>query len=319
MDIDTPGSGATAVTLSATDGLTATLSGGSIDFSSVTGIVPVQNVAIDPIEEEVDLPNELDGLELTAATMALHITNSSGLPGDVAITLTGTSATGTTRSLTIDQQIAAAEARAPVTTTILLDETNSTLIDFLNNLPESITLAGDVSVGGVSGTVHADDYAIVDWDITAPVEVVINDATIETDPDSLGTDQDVRDMINDYLRGAQLETEILNHLPVGVEIRILAGTDTLTLADNPLLEIGPLTVAPALVDPVTHTVSQAVTSTPSIVLTEEEARIFGLPNLYSMVAVRLPSTNGQPVRLLATDYLEIRGMIRIEVEVSDVD
>ena len=319
VDIDTPGSGATAVTLSATDGLTATLSGGSIDFSSVTGIVPVQNVAIDPIEEEVDLPNELDGLELTAATMALHITNSSGLPGDVAITLTGTSATGTTRSLTIDQQIAAAEARAPVTTTILLDETNSTLIDFLNNLPESITLGGDVSVGGVSGTVHADDYAIVDWDITAPVEVVINDATIETDPDSLGTDQDVRDMINDYLRGAQLETEILNHLPVGVEIRILAGTDTLTLAENPLLEIGPLTVAPALVDPVTHTVSQAVTSTPSIVLTEEEARIFGLPNLYSMVAVRLPSTNGKPVRLLATDYLEIRGMIRIEVEVSDVD
>jgi hypothetical protein len=317
VDIVTPGSGASPVALGATDGLTASLSAGSIAFSSVTGIIPVQDVAIDPIREDIDLPAELEGLELTAATMALHVTNTSGLPGEVAITMTGTSADGLVRTLIVDRQIEAAVERSPQLTTIILDESNSTLIEFLNNLPEQIILAGDVSVGGVAGTIHADDYAIVDWDITAPVEVIINDATIETDPDSLGTDQDIQDMINDHIRGARLETEILNHLPMGVEIRILAGTDTLTIAENPLLDIGPFSVTAAVVDPTSHTVSAPVTSTPTISLTEEQARVFGQSGLYTMVAVRLPSTEGSPIRLLATDYLEIRGLITIDLEVSD--
>lgn len=317
VDITTPGSGAIPVALSASDGLTASLSAGSIAFSSVTGIVPLQEVAIEPIREDIDLPDELGGLELTAASMVLRVTNTSGLPGQVAVTMTGTSADGLVRSLTVDRQIEAAAARSPYTTTIVLDETNSTLIEFLNNLPEQIVLAGDVSVGGVSGTVHADDYAIVDWEISAPVEVIINDATIETEPDSLGADQDMQDMINNHVRGARLQTEILNHLPIGVEIRILAGTDTLTIADAPLLELGPFAVAAGLVDPVSHTVSEPVTSTPSLSLTEEQARVFAQPGLYTMIAVRLPSTEGNPVRLLATDYLEIRGMITVDVEVSD--
>ena len=139
----------------------------------------------------------------------------------------------------------------------------------------------------------------------------------ETEEQQEGTDQDLRDMINDHVRGARLETEIFNHLPVGVEIRILAGTDTLTLADSPLLEIGPFSVAAAQVDPVSHTVDQAVISRPVIELTEEDARVFAQPDLFTMVAVQIPSTDGSPVRLLATDYLEIRGMIRIDMEVSD--
>ncbi len=317
--ISTPGSGATPVTLAATDGLTAELTGGSISFRSVTGLVPAESVALEPLEEAIDLPEELDGLELTAASMALRITNSSGLPGQVDLVLSGTSATGTTRTLTIDQTILPAEetTRAPTTTTILLDETNSGLIDFLNNLPESISLQGDVLVGGTVGTVRADDYAIVDWEITAPVEVIINDATIETDAEAVNADQDVRDMIDDHIRGARLQTEILNHLPMGVEIRILAGTDTLTLADAPLVELGPLAVAPATVDATTHTVSLPVTSTPVLELTEEQARVFAEPDLFTMIAIRLPSSNGQPVRLMATDYLEVRGVVTLDFEVSD--
>lgn len=317
VDIVTPGSGAGTVTLAATDGLTASLTGGTIAFSSVTGVVPTQEVAIDPVEEEIDLPDELDGLELTAATMLLHVANSSGLPGQVDVVLTGTSATGSIRTLTVSREIEAAIERATRTTTIILDESNSSLVEFMNNLPESVTLAGAVSVGGVSGTVHADDYAVVDWEITAPVEVVINDATIETDPDALDVDDDIRDMINDHIRGARLETEILNHLPMGVEVRILAGTDTLTLAQAPALEIGPFSVTAAIVDPATHTVAEAVTSTQRIDLSAEQARILGQPDLFTLIAVRMPSTDGAPIRLMASDYLEVRGMIRIDFEVSD--
>ncbi|MBU8870264.1 MAG: hypothetical protein KOO60_05230 [Gemmatimonadales bacterium] len=317
VDVHTPGSGATAVPLTSDDGLTATLGGGALVFSSVTGLVPVQQVPVEPTEEEVDLPDELDGLELTAASMTIYVTNSAELPGTVAITLTGTSESGTTETLDIDHDIVAANAQGPGITSIQMNDED--LVQFLNNLPEIITLAGEISIGGESGTVYGNEYATVNWEIAAPLEVIINDATFETSPDSLGTDEDVRDMINDHLRGAKLEAEILNHLPVGVELLILAGTDTLTMVADPLLEIGPLTVGAALVDPVSHTVSEAVSSNPTIILTEEEARVFGQPGLYTMVVVHLPSTNGQPVKLMATDYLEIRGMVQIDVEVSDPD
>jgi len=319
LDINTPGSSGATVTLDSGDGLTADVAPATINFSSVTGEVPAYDVAIEPIEEEIDLPDEMDGLELTAATMVLRLTNTSGLPGDVDLTLTGVAENGSTRDLHVNEQILPSISREPGVTSIVLDQTNSSLVDFLNNLPEQITLDGTVAVGGdgASGTVHANDYAAIAWDITAPVEVIITGSTIAGDPDDLGIDQDVRDIINDHARGARVETEILNHMPVGVELRILAAVDTTNISTNPLLVIGPLTLAPATVDPVTHMVLDAVISRPIITLTELEARVFGLEGLHTVVEATLPSTDGQPVRMMSTDYIEVRGIVQLDVEVND--
>jgi len=102
-----------------------------------------------------------------------------------------------------------------------------------------------------------------------------------------------------------------------VEIRIVAAQDTNLLDTNPLLVIGPVTVAAGLTDPTTHIVSQAVTSTPTITLTEAEARILGLPGLYTRVEAVLPSTNGQPVKVMSTDYLNFQGVVELEVLIDD--
>ncbi len=318
VDINTPGSGGASVSMTSATGLTADLIGGSIIFSSVTGVVPAYSVPIAPIEEEIDLPEEMDGLQLVAASMIMHVTNSAGLPADMVMTLSGTSASGSTVTMDVNERILAAQDRA-TTTDIILDENNSSIVDFLNNLPVSISLAGNVEVGGNgdSGTVRADDFAIVSWDITAPVEVIITGTTLDSDPTALDMDQDMRDMITDHALGAHIQTEILNHLPVAVELFIKAATDTNTIATMPLLEIGPLMVNSALVDPNTHVVSQAVTSTPEIILTVEDARIFSLAGLYTLIEVRLPSSNGNQVRMLSTDYLEVRGVIQMDVNVND--
>lgn len=319
VDITTPGSGTTPVTMNATDGLTADISGGSIAFDSVTGIVPAYEVALDPMEEEIDLPDEMDGIELTSASMVLRLTNSAGLPGDLDLMLSGTSASGQVRTMDVSRTIAPALDRAPQVTNIVLTENNSTIVDFLNNLPETITLSGDVQVGGdgSEGTVRADDYAVVAWDVSAPMEVIISGSTIAGDPELIDLDEDMRDMIEDHALGAHIQTEILNHMPLGVELRILAGTDAATLESNPLLTVGPLTVEGALVDPQTHTVAEPVISWPVVQLTEEQARIFALPNLLTAVEVVLPSTNGNPIRMMATDYLEVRGIVNVDVHVND--
>ena len=120
-----------------------------------------------------------------------------------------------------------------------------------------------------------------------------------------------------HARGAVLHAEILNHLPMGVQLRIVAAQDTNQLDSNPLLVVGPINIAAALTDPLTHAVSEAVISTPTIRLTEAEARILGLPGLFTRVEAFLPSTNGQPVRVMSTDYLEFQGVVELEVLIDD--
>ena len=319
INIVTPGSSGVPVTLSADDGLTASLSSGVIAFSSVTGVVPAYEVPLDPITESIDLPDEMSGLELTAANLTLTLTNSSGIPADVDLTLTGTAASGTTRSIVVNEQLLPAIGRAAATTTIVLDQANSGILDFLNNLPESITLDGNVIAGGSGevGTVHADDFAVIGWDISAPVEVVITGATLDSDPEAVDIDTDLAERIATHARGAVLHAEILNHLPMGVQLRIVAAQDTNQLDTNPLLIVGPVSIAAALTDPLTHAVSEAVTSTPTISLTEAEARVLGLPGLFTRVEAILPSTNGQPVRVMSTDFLEFRGVVELEVLIDD--
>ena len=317
--IDTPGSGASAVTMSSGDGLTATLGSGAITFDSITGLVPAYDFELDPMEEEIDLPEEMDGLELTSAQLSLIVTNSSGLPGDLDLVLHGISAGGREKTLSVEAAIAPAINRAPQNTVIVLDETNSTIVDFLNNLPESITVQGEVQVGGdgSSGTISADDYAVLTYEISAPVEVVVSGSTISGDPHLVDLDQDMREMIDEHALGARIETEILNHIPLGVELSILCSTDLATLESDPMLVIGPLPVAAALTNPVTHTVSEAVISRPVIELTPEQARIFGREGLITSFEVVLPSSEGQPARLMSTDYLEVRGIVQIDVHVND--
>ncbi len=319
VSITTPGSSGQQVALSANDGLSAELTAGTIRFSSVTGTVPPYTVPLDPITETIDLPDEMSGLELTAASLSLVLTNTAGIPADLDLALTGTAADGTIRSLQVTEQILPAIGRAAATTTITLDQTNSTIVDFLNNLPETITLGGDVIAGGsgATGTVHTDDYAVIGWQITAPVEVVITGASLDSDPKALDLDTDLADRIATHAGSAILRTEILNHLPMAVQLRLVAAQDTTRLGSNPLLVVGPVTVAAAVTDPITHIVSQAVTSTPVISLTREQARLLGLPGLYTRVEAVLPATNGQPVRVMSTDFLEFQGVVELEVLIDD--
>lgn len=318
VNITSPGSGGQPVTMTAADGLEVTLSAGSIEFSSITGIVPEIIVPLDPIVQTIDLPAEMEGLELTAASLTLTVTNAAGIPADLDLRLTGTAADGSTQMLTVTDQILPAVGRAAAVTTIVLDESNSAILNFLNNLPETITLEGDVLAGGgVTGTVHDDDYAVISWTIAAPLEVIIDGAMIDSDPSLLDLDAGLRDRISTHARGAVLRSEVFSHLPMAIELTLVMAADEASLDSAPLLSIGPLTIAAGQLDPVTHAVSQGVTSTPVVNLSAAEAQLFGLPGLVIRIQALLPSTNGQPVRIMSSDYLEFRGVVELEVLVDD--
>ena len=314
-----PGSGGVAVPVQSDQGVRADLGSGRIAFTSVTGVVPELAYDFDPMDEAIDLPDELEGLQLTRATLELELINSAAVTAYTDFVLTGVNAAGQSTQMTVQEQIApAAEDRAAVTR-IVLDETNSDIVAFLNNLPTSISLAGGVRLGGDGqmGTVRTDDYAVIDWRITSPVDVMVEQSQLFGDTEALGLDQDARDMLRDHVGGAELQLEILNHLPLGIEARVLFGTDSLTVKEQPLLAIGPIAVAAADVDPVTRAVATARTSRPLVTVTAADVQLLATEGLLSVLEVVLPSTDGQAVRVLTTDYVTVQGLVYLDVEVSD--
>lgn len=315
--VTTPGSGGQPVTMGADDGLVANLAAATISFASVTGIVPESVVDLEPSVQDIDLPEELTGLALTAARLVLELETTATLPGSVDLTLRGVSGDGTVRDLDISESLDAGDGKA--LTEIVLDQDNSGIVGFLNNLPERVTMLGQVSLGGdgALGTVRPGDTAVLRWEITAPVEVVIDDATLDSDPRALDVDADLQEKISTHAQGARAQLEVLNHLPMALQLSVLVGQDPATLDAAPTLVIGPLLVQAAVTSPTTHAVTQSVISRPSFDLTAEQARVFGLPGLVTKVVAVLPSTNGQPVRVLSTDYLEVRGLVQLDVLVDD--
>jgi hypothetical protein len=317
VSVESPGSAGLPVALDATDAVTADITGGDLAFASITGRVPEQTFDLDASEATIDLPDELDGLQLTAATLRLRLDNSTGIDAHCDLTLTGVSAAGQVATLRVFEDIPASYDQA--VTVIELDETNSDIVPFLNNLPERVQLTGQVSVGGdgVTGTVRPGDNAQIGWEIMAPVEVIVTGATLHSDPEALDLDADVRERIETHALGARVQLEVLNHLPLAAHVVMVVAADSAALDASPLLQIGPLEVAAAVVDPVTGTVAQSTVSHPRVDLTEADARVFGQPGVVTRVTATLPDNGGQTVRVLSTDYIEVRGIVELDVLVDD--
>ncbi|MFH1842071.1 MAG: hypothetical protein ABIF77_02605 [bacterium] len=321
VEISTPGSGGASVTLDATDELEAVIRSGSLTFASLTGSVSEQVYELDPVTEELELPDELSGLSLTTANLVLEVDNGIGMPAQLVAILTGTGEGGSRVTLDLDADIAPGLDGGRQLTTVVLDESNSNITDFLNSMPDEITVTGAITVGGAGlvGTVRAGESTTIRWWIEAPLEVVIENSVLKGDPDDLDFDEDTRDMIYDHAEGALVVTAITNHMPFAVDIRILVSQDSLTIDTHPQLIVGPLSVAAGQLDPLLHTVSAATLSAPTLELTREEARIFALPHVYTLLEVTLPSSDGQPVRVRNSDYLTVTGAVTLDVLVSNND
>lgn len=317
ITVSSPGSAGQPVTMDAGDGLTASLTPATISFASATGTVPESIVTLTPTVTHIDLPEELNGLSLTAATLTLHLDTTASLPGVVDLTLSGTRQDGTVAQLAIQQPLN--DGLGTSSTDIVLDQGNSDIVDFLNNLPERIVVQGQVSLGGdgAIGTVRPNDSAVFSWSIEAPVEVVVDGATLDSDPRLLEFDADLAERVQTHAQGARADLEVLNHLPLALEVTLLVGTDPTTLDTAPLLTVGPLTVAAAQFSPTTHVVTTPVVSRPSFTLTAEQARVFGLPNVVTKFTATIPSTGGQAVRVQSTDWVEVQGIVQLDVLVDD--
>ena len=321
VSMTTPGSAGTPVTLRAQDRILVDVSPTTLVLGEVTGVFPEQSFDLDMMVEQIDIPDELDGITLTQASLTVEILNDTGIEGALDVRLEGTNSDGLTAVLQTTADIESRKGTEPERTVIRLDETNSNITEFLELMPENFEMTGAIVVGGVDspGTVRPGDTAAISWRIDAPLRVIIDNSEIHRDAEPLDLDEDLREELDDHIFGGRILTVVENRFPFAAQVLFQVGSDSLSAMDSPGLVIGPLAVAAATIDPVTGYAKDSAESRHDIQLTREEIRVMTQPNAYTAVVALIPGTAGAEVELRTDDYMQLSGALVAEVLVEEED
>lgn len=273
----------------------------SVEFSAIEGTFNSTEAQFDNVDLEIDLPRGFSEIQLLNARMTLHVENAFDLDGDISITVEGSNG----QSLVIDTTIAAGSATEPSVTLIIKDD----LADFLNPVPEAITVSGSAGFSG-TGRITPDDYLFATVHIASPMEMMIGSATFEGDLTSEDIDQKDIDKITNHVLEARVISTIENHLPLGSSVDIYLGGDSATILDNPQVVIS-LYVDAGTFDENGNVIA-STSSENIIVLDSLDIKVLENPILYTAQMISLNSTEGQAVKINLDDYIHVSAIVEVE-------
>ncbi len=301
--VDVPGTGTTRVLVSENDNfqLSASLTG--LQFASVSGKFNAQAANFSSTQQIANIPTGFDSLQFKNVQLTLEIDNQIDLPGDLNITLTGNNG----KSINLSGGI----TENAITNLFLGD---STVASFLSPIPSQIDVVGSVLMGDslYSGTIADGDFITATIYIYAPLAVVIDNYTFESDIATESVDSSTADAVTKHLINAKLIYSIDNRIPIGGNISMFISDDSLTLFSNPILKFDSLTIVPALVDSLGFANTIQSTGDIEIFIDSSQIDILNRGQLYIAHQVSLAGSNGQTVILNQNDYLTI--LARIEIE-----
>lgn len=310
MDVTLPGSGSNTVEISSTDNFTVDVQASGLEFSSVSGIIVPTVVEIEPVTESIDIPNGFENFSLTSAVMTIELHSAVNLPAELSIRIEGDAG----QLLAFVGDINPGTVGNPGITTFVVNE----LSEFLNPIPSEITITGSATIGdGVtSGDVTEDDFVWGKMEITSPLEMSVGATEFEADINKVDIDSDDINEITDRLNHGTAYTHISNHLPLGASLTLYLGGDSLTLYDDPELTIGPIEVSSGIVG-AGGLVVDSVGSDNTIELTHDDLQILNNETLYIGQIITFPGTNGESVRIVSSDYLEVQAYITVNTRIGD--
>jgi hypothetical protein len=310
MDLSLPGSGSNTVEISSIDDFAVDVQASGLEFSSVSGVIEPTVVEIAPVTESVKIPNGFENFNLTGAVMTMELHSAVNLPAELSVRIEGDAG----QLLTIVENINPGTVGNPGVATLVVDE----LSEFLSPIPSEITITGSATVGdGVTpGGVTEDDFVWGRIEITSPLEMSVGATEFEADINKADIDSDDIDEITDRLNHGSAYTHIANHLPLGASLTLYLGGDSLTLYDDPELTIGPIEVSSGIVG-AGGLVVDSVGSDNTIELTHEDLQILNNETLYVGQVITFPGTNGESVRIVSSDYLDVQAYITVSTRIGD--
>ncbi|MFQ5605116.1 MAG: hypothetical protein ACE5HS_17770 [bacterium] len=306
------------VLVRATDDVNTQLHVTEVSFSSVTGKIGNQEIEVNQEEIDFEIPADLDSIFFETAELELKLHNAINFPAHIRFVIEGRNDAGATSYLNVNADLQPAlQPSSPVTTVIVLNSQNSNINDFISILPSTIRIDGKVTIRDDNwvGTVSSKDFVDGEVRVSAPIALKLPPQTVDSDVNELEIEDDVKKDIIENLSSGTFYAEISNHLPLGASVEILFCQKDSTLFTSPNLRIGPLQADAAQVNGSGY-VDQAMDGVITFSLTEEEMRTFLMTPLYSGVRVNLEGTDGQYVKVRASDYLQIKSYSKIKIKVN---
>jgi hypothetical protein len=307
----TEDTGDAEVALTSTDAVDVTVGDLDLEFLWVEGIPDALEEEIGPFTESLEWPDETEGFRPAVATLRLTIANGFGaaVSGDLVVEAFGDEETD---SLVTPVTIAAGTADAPVTTEVILDETNSRITDLLGIYPDSIQVSGRFEIGDGTSVIRLEAGATLDgsYTVSAPFAFVVDGATVELDPYAIELDDDLQDMLRDHVAQATITVRLTNGFPFGANTSLVFDPDSTVLFTDPELELVAVRATAAEVDEVTGKAKTAATSATVVTLTQEDIETLAAPEIYLGVVVDLLPSDGVIVvspenEVVVTSYLTI--------------
>jgi len=313
------------VSIEAGDGLTVEVLFDTLSFYQVSGILDSTGFDMSSTTQELDIPEDLDQISLGGARLSLEMVYSISVPLFLSMEAVGRSEKGTVVTLPIEIAIGGSEKTRSDTSRVVLDETNSTIVDFLNNLPTTVTVSGEAYVGDgrTEGTVSQDDFLEGTFMFEVPLYLAFEEQVIEAELTEIeilpengdvdGGDNAVDGELSSRMKSAEIWVTFVNHTPLGAVVTAGFATDSTRVFSDPDFALGPVELMPGIVDE-TGAVVEAVESPNSLILTSENLEVFrntGVETkiVYMGSTIRLLSTNGQAVKICSSDYIQTQARI----------
>ena len=317
LSATTPPSAPAQYTVSASDsvGVQAVIS--DITFDSVTGRIRPTSVDVDPVSQDLDIPEGFDQAPLTQAVINLNIYNNSMVEADMDLSISGGG-----RVINVTDRIAGKRSQgAPPELTVVTVEAQE-LSDFLNPPPDQITVSGQAVLNPdyEVTTVTSGDYLYGNFELYSPLAMAISD-TIAVDLDISDTEIDPGSRPENFqetFRYGAIDISIENHLPLAVSMMLYIGTvgDSTIYSDPATLVLGPYGLEAGLTDDNGHVVESTVSNMADS-LNSLELSVFDRDTVYFGQIVDLLPTDTSLVQILGSDYIDINARARIQVQLGD--
>jgi hypothetical protein len=294
----------------------------AIHFDEFQGTLKPTNINID-VSRSVDL-GEMNRVftgtaKFSQARMVLTIANPTQFAMDLNAPLAGRSTlTGQTANLSIPQD----QRRVSYPqTTVVLDETNSSIVSFLNSfsgkLPDEFRIVGAALLNPdyVSGSVSGNDSVGIAFSIQLPLKVGIVSG-IARDTTNIDISSETRKDIDRASYG-KVTFEVANGLPASIELTLdMLDSQRKKLLTLPKAVQAPVAVSAAPVDALGRVVVPAASTTYLELVSDDIDKI--QQTQYVVYSLSIETSNGGtvPVQFLTTDSVHVRAYSTLNYRVN---
>lgn len=297
------------------DSVTVSFDISDFTFSEVNGRLKPTVVELDPQTEELDLPEGLEDMHLTAAELHLTFYNGADFPADLNLVISGDNG----KQLNVSGRIEARTTpQVPRRTTIVRGDEE--VSSFLNPFPEEITVTGEAIFNPdyEEGYLTSEDIIYGEIEICSPLAFAILD-TAEMEMDIEEVDGDWEEA--DRLRSGEVTAELENHLPVAAEVTLYIGqVGDDRIYDHPgTVVVGPLLIAAGQTSQLGLTTAASHNSFQEG-LSRQELEVFDNEVIYVAKRIVLfPTVLEEGVNIQSSDYLRVQATAELSLEMGGED